>query len=101
MDDGPCAFCDRHVPGNLLTWHHTLPRQKGGKAEHRVPMCRPCHKQIHATFSNRQLERDFDTVEKLRAAPELADFLAWIRKQKPHRTFQTSQSRAHPHHRRR
>lgn len=95
MVDGPCALCGRVVPGRLLTLHHTLPRQRGGKAEHRVPMCRPCHKQVHAIFTNKQLERELDSVEKLQVAPELQEFLAWIRKQKPDRVFRTVQSKKH------
>jgi hypothetical protein len=97
MTDGPCALCGRHVPGHLLTWHHTLPRQRGGTAAHRVPMCRPCHKQVHALFTNKQLDRELDTVDKLQAAPELAQFLPWIRRQKTDRVFRTSRSNTHGH----
>jgi 5-methylcytosine-specific restriction endonuclease McrA len=95
MADEPCALCGRDVPGRLLTLHHTIPRQRGGRAEHRVTMCRPCHKQVHAVFTNKQLERELDTVEKLKEAPELQEFLSWIRKQKPDRVFRTVQSKTH------
>jgi 5-methylcytosine-specific restriction endonuclease McrA len=88
-------MCGRVVPGRLLTLHHTVPRERGGRAEHRVAMCRPCHKQVHALFTNKQLERELETVEKLRAAPELHAFLEWIRKQKPDRVFRTVPSKSH------
>jgi 5-methylcytosine-specific restriction endonuclease McrA len=84
------------VPRGLITLHHLVPREKGGKAEHRTPMCKPCHKQIHATFHNRDLAKDYLTVEKLREAPELQAFLKWIAKQKPDRNFRTITSHSHP-----
>ena len=52
-DASRCSLCGRDVPKNLMTLHHLTPKQKGGKAEHRTPMCKPCHKQLHATFSNK------------------------------------------------
>ncbi|MGF1635072.1 MAG: HNH endonuclease [Phycisphaerae bacterium] len=88
-----CQLCGREVPPHLLTLHHTRPKQRGGKAEHRRPLCKPCHKQVHAVFTNKELEREFDTVEKLQAAERLGPFLTWIRKQKPWRNFKTRTSR--------
>lgn len=94
----PCALCTRAVPARLITQHHLKPKQKGGKAEHRTPMCKPCHKQVHATFSNADLARDYRDIESLRAAALLQPFLKWIRKQSPHRNFGTRRSNADPHH---
>jgi 5-methylcytosine-specific restriction enzyme A len=96
-----CALCQRQVPEELLTRHHLTPREKGGTAEHSTLMCRPCHKQLHATFSNADLARIYPTIDALRAAPQLQSFLKWIRKQKPGRNFRTRQSNAHPEARRR
>jgi hypothetical protein len=89
------------VPKGLITLHHLMPRQKGGKAEDRTPLCRPCHKQLHAVFSNTDLARTYATLAALREAPELQPFLKWIRKQKAHRNFRTVQSNHHPKARRR
>ena len=96
-----CSLCNREVPPSLLTLHHLLPKQKGGRADDRVPLCRPCHKQVHATFANADLARSYATIGSLQAAPLLQPFLRWIRKQNPHRTFRTTTSHAHPHKRRR
>jgi hypothetical protein len=85
----------------LITLHHLLPKQKGGKAEDRAPLCRPCHGQLHAVYSNADLARHYATIEALRAAPLLEPFLKWIRKQRPDRTFRTTMSHAHPMKRRR
>jgi hypothetical protein len=76
-------------------------RQKGGKAEHRTPLCKPCHKQLHATFSNTDVAQAYDSIEALRQAIPLQPFLKSIRKQKPDRNFRTVLSDAHPYARRR
>jgi hypothetical protein len=80
----------------MITLHHLLPKQKGGKADNRVPLCRPCHKQIHATFGNGQLATLYTDLGTLRQAPQLQPFLEWIRKQKPDRNFRTVTSNSHP-----
>jgi hypothetical protein len=94
-------LCQRHVPVSLITQHHLKPREKGGAAEHRTPLCRPCHKQLHALFSNDDLARLYDSIEALRHAPILQPFLKWIRKQKPDRVFLTRLANTHPDARRR
>ena len=96
-----CELCGRSVPRSVMTLHHLIPRQKGGKPEHRRSLCKPCHKQLHATFGNADLAKRYATLEQLRDAEPLQGFLAWIRKQKPERTFRTSTSDAHRHARRR
>ena len=40
---------------------------------------------VHATYTNRTLEAQYATIAELRAAPELAGFLKWVRKQPPTR----------------
>lgn len=89
------------VPEALITLHHLTPKQKGGKAEDRTPLCKPCHKQLHATFSNAELAKEYATIEQLRAAPGMQTFLRWIRRQPGDRTFRTRESNAHPNRRRR
>ena len=98
IDEKPttCDLCGRQVPPEMITLHHLRPKQKGGKAEHRTPLCRPCHKQIHATFSNTELVQAFTTIESLRRATQLQPFLRWIRKQKANRNFRTVLSNGHP-----
>ncbi|HTK78025.1 MAG TPA: HNH endonuclease signature motif containing protein [Gemmataceae bacterium] len=91
-----CGLCGRSVPNRLITLHHLKPKQKGGKAEDRTPLCRPCHKQLHATYSNTDLARVYPTLDALRKAPELQPFLKWIRKQKADRNFRTIMSNDHP-----
>lgn len=44
-----------------------------------IMLCRPCHKTIHATLTEKELERDYPTRETLLANPEIAAFVEWIR----------------------
>lgn len=85
----------------MITLHHLTPKQKGGKAEDRTPVCRPCHKQVHAVFGNTDLAKSYANVAALRQAPLLQPFLKWIRKQKPDRNFRTVMANDHPQKRRR
>ena len=42
-------------------------------------LCRPCHDQIHALFTNDELRNEYDSVEALRSADRLREYLEWIR----------------------
>jgi hypothetical protein len=91
-----CELCGRQVPRSMITLHHLTPREKGGAAGDRTPLCKPCHKQLHAMFGNAQLAKRLSSIESLRQAETLQPFLKWIRKQKPHRNFHTVMSLSHP-----
>ena len=84
-----CSLCERRVPGSLITQHRLTPKARGGKAEHKTPMCKPCHKQLHALFSNKELAQQYGSLEALKSAESLQPFLRWIRKQKADRVFRT------------
>ncbi len=56
-------------------------------------LCRDCHDKVHATFEHRELESTYRSMEALRAAPELASYLKWIRKQAPTVRFRTRSNR--------
>ena len=96
-----CMLCDRRVPPELITLHHLKPKSRGGTADDRTPLCTTCHKQLHVTYSNKELEKSLDSIATLRESPRLQDFLKWIRKQRGDRRFQATLSNAHPEKRRR
>ena len=84
--NGICAICGRE---EALTRHHLIPRtrhhNKRNKREfpraevrRTVGVCRPCHSQIHVLLTEKELERDYPTIERLRAHPELMRFAEWI-----------------------
>lgn len=76
-----CRLCLRIMDESLLTKHHLLPRSKGGTSDDVELLCGMCHGMVHASFENRTLAREFRTLHDLRRAPELQEFLKWVRKQ--------------------
>lgn len=84
-----CALCGRE--GVRLTRHHLVPRSRVRKKKRRgrevtedetrtVDLCRPCHSTVHATLTEKELQRDYPTLDTLRAHPEIARFVEWVRK---------------------
>lgn len=89
---GECGLCERVV--ERRTRHHLIPRSRHGNKRVRrtftreelsrtVPLCPACHRQIHRTLTEKDLEREYNTVEALRSHPEISRFVKWIEK-KPH-----------------
>jgi len=75
---GPvCPLCARNIPRSQADKHHLVPRLKGGKDT--VVLHRVCHRQVHALFTEAQLARDYNTVEKLLNNPDVQKFAAWVR----------------------
>jgi hypothetical protein len=76
-----CALCEREV--REVTRHHLVPRSEGGREV--VLLCQPCHKTLHSFFTNETLLKELHTIEQLRAEPEIARYLSWVRKQRDSR----------------
>ncbi|WP_261664961.1 HNH endonuclease [Deinococcus sp. Marseille-Q6407] len=80
-----CALCGREVP--RLTEHHLVPRSQGRRRGLKVAelptvmLCPACHKYLHTTFSNQELETGYSSLEALREHEGVQKFVAWIRKQ--------------------
>ncbi|WP_254525599.1 hypothetical protein [Natrinema caseinilyticum] len=78
-----CALCRRIVPDETISdpqvvqKHHLRPEDRAESPT--VMLCRPCHKQIHAVFTNEELREDYDTITALRVAGRLQEYLDWIR----------------------
>jgi len=88
-----CDLCGRKV--SVVTRHHLIPRTRHSnkrnkrqfqrsEVKHRIAwLCWPCHDHVHALFTEKTLERDFNTLESLAEHPEVRKFLRWIRKKPP------------------
>ena len=86
-----CELCQR--AGLKLTRHHLIPRKRHRRRsckerferEERLTriamLCRPCHATVHATLTEKELEESFNTLNALAGHPEIARFVAWVRKQ--------------------
>src|ERR671914_1775651 len=95
---GRCELCGRRVGEDRLTRHHLLPRSQARKMKRRrkrrqelkrrdpdrtVALCGPCHRNVHVSIGNADLERGYDSVEALRDHPGVRRFTEWV-KDKPH-----------------
>lgn len=82
-----CALCGRVT---RLTRHHLIPRMRHRNKRARrtftrddmasriLLLCRPCHNQVHDLLSEKELERHYNTRERLLSHPEIARFTDWI-----------------------
>lgn len=85
---GRCRLCDREV--TELTRHHLIPRARHSNKRNKklfdreevrtrtIEVCRPCHKNIHAVLDNKSLEREYNTLERLKAHPDIHRFSSWV-----------------------
>jgi len=76
---GTCELCGRE--NVQTTVHHLTPREFGGGHMPTANLCIPCHKQVHALYSNEELALRLNTIEALQQEKNISSFLKWIRKQ--------------------
>ena len=87
-----CELCGRPVAH--LTRHHLIPRSRHRKKRAKrtftkeqmqqvAMVCPACHRQIHKTFTEKELEQEYNTIEALKIQPEIDKFVKWI-ESKPH-----------------
>lgn len=84
MEEGNVSVCELCGRNNVeTTVHHLLPREMGGSFGPTVDLCIPCHKQIHALYTNQEIAIRLSTIDELRRDEQLMRFVKWIRKQPP------------------
>jgi len=76
-----CALCGRPMPAGSANLHHLVPRSHGGRET--VTLHRLCHDKIHATLGKAELARDYTSIEALLTHPDIARFVAWVRRRPP------------------
>jgi len=80
------------VAGPSVDRHHFLPRSEGGRESR--PVHRVCHRKLHSLFTERELARGYATPEAIRAHPEVARFVAWVRGKHPEFWVRTATAKA-------
>jgi 5-methylcytosine-specific restriction enzyme A len=76
-----CELCGRTEVETTV--HHLLPKEMGGTFGATADLCIPCHKQIHALYTNEEIAARLTTIKDLQRDEQLARFIKWIRKQPP------------------
>lgn len=86
-----CSLCGSD---KFITFHHLIPRtchgnkwfkkhfDKADMKESGVDICRRCHSFIHKKFSEKELGRELNTLDKLREDETIHAYLKWARKQR-------------------
>lgn len=83
MDEslGICSLCGREMFVGSSDKHHLIPRSRGGSVTeylHRI-----CHTKIHHTFTEKELEKQFNSAEKLLENDDIKRFVEWVQKKDP------------------
>jgi len=78
-----CEICNRWVC--KITRHHLTPKARGGAKGDTINVCLSCAEMIHQLIPNKELEREYDTLEKLLANEKIKKYAKWIGKQKKER----------------
>jgi hypothetical protein len=75
-----CWLCARDI-GEVIEWHHPVPKSRGGRDK--KPVHPICHRTIHATLTNSDLEKRYATAEALLDHEEIKRFVDWIANKPP------------------
>lgn len=78
-----CPLCERELGEVNISKHHLIPKSKGGKNGETVLLHNMCHQKIHSVFTEKELKREYCTIEKLRANEEIIKFVKWVAKKDP------------------
>ena len=68
------------IAGISCDEHHLIPRAKGGLKGPTIQLHRICHEKIHSLWTEGQLAKYFNTVERIVEFPEMQSFISWVRK---------------------
>lgn len=79
-----CPLCERPIPPDARSsLHHLVPRLKGGTNLGTVRLHQICHSAIHARFSETEIATRLAEIDALRADPEMAAFITWVKTKPP------------------
>ncbi|MFC7321174.1 HNH endonuclease [Halobacillus campisalis] len=85
-----CELCRRTLVETNV--HHLIPKEYGGVEGPTALLCKPCHRQIHALFTNQELASFYHSLERLADHPDMTKYLRWIKKQDPNKRITTRKS---------
>lgn len=74
-----CQICQRPTPIEHLEKHHLIPKAKHGAKLDTIFVCSCCGNQLHLLFSNKQLAKEYNTLEKILANEKIQKWVKWIR----------------------
>jgi hypothetical protein len=79
-ENKPCAICGRPTPPRYREKHHLVPKSRKGRVT--ILVCRNCGNQLHRLFTNKEMERIYNTVEAILGDERVQKWVKWVRKKK-------------------
>ncbi len=81
MTNPKCPICKRELGTASIDEHHLIPKTFKGKEK--FPLHRICHRKIHATFTERELDKYYHTWERILEDENIQSFVRWVSKKEP------------------
>jgi len=78
-----CVICKRKLGNVNISKHHLIPKSRGGKKSELIIIHNICHQKIHSIFTEKELKRNYNTVEKLVTHESMIKFINWVAKKDP------------------
>jgi len=73
-----CILCKRDVEETYIEKHHLIPKCKKGKET--IDVCKDCGDQLHQVFSIKELQKKYNSVEKILSNTKMQGWIKWISK---------------------
>jgi 5-methylcytosine-specific restriction endonuclease McrA len=92
--DALCPLCGRPLGTLNIDRHHLVPKSLKGREQ--FPIHKVCHRKIHATFSEKELLRNYHTWEALKGHEDIRSFIEWVARKPAEfytRTFTSNQKK--------
>jgi hypothetical protein len=79
------------MPAHTISKHHLIPRSRKGTET--VPLHAVCHNKIHSVFTEKELERTYNTLALLLEHADIRNFVQWVAKKPPDFYIRTKEKR--------
>jgi len=73
-----CPICKREVPEGCWEKHHLIPKSKKGKET--LLVCISCGDAIHKLIPLKELEKEYNTLEKILSNDKIQNWVKWVSK---------------------
>lgn len=91
----PCKICGRELGTENIDKHHLMPKTFKGKSDNTnlIPLHKICHRFLHATISEREMQHYYHTAERILEREEIQRFVKWVSKKPPEYYSGTDESK--------
>lgn len=74
-----CPLCNRPMPTGSWNEHHLIPATFKGTEKVAIHII--CHDTLHHTFSEKEMQKYYHTIERLLEHEAIQKFVKWVKKQ--------------------